>query len=153
MELSPLHPYVGSGWLPCEGLTGGTPFWAAHVHGVQSAVGPDLLGDHTVVEGNSAPVGAGIANDGDLTLNDVTVSGNTATDNGGTVRDNTAGGIFSSDEASLTLNNALIQENIATNGGGIANDGRFELRGRRYLPIRALRQRSRQLPSVHLPFR
>ena len=114
--------------------------------GILNRVGTTMTLNNTVVEDNSAPLGAGIANDGDLTLNDVTISGNNATergggienlgtltDNNGTIIGNTAtndgGGIWSHETGRLVLNDTLIQENVAANGGGVANDGRFELGG------------------------
>jgi hypothetical protein len=83
--------------------------------------------------------GGGIYNDGTLTLNNITVSGNTTTSVGGgiynggtlilnksTVSGNGAvngGGIFN-DGGTLTLNNSTISSNTATSfGGGIFNDG------------------------------
>ncbi len=93
--------------------------------------------NNTTVEDNSSPLGAGIANDGDLTLNGGTVSSNTSTGRGGgienlgtltadgtTIIGNTAtsngGGIFNADGATLTVTNGTISNNTATIvGGGI----------------------------------
>jgi fibronectin-binding autotransporter adhesin len=56
--------------------------------------------------------GGGILNKGTLTLNDVTLAGNTASGIGGY-----GGGIYNT--GTLTMNSGSINENTATNGGGI----------------------------------
>ena len=69
-----------------------------------------IISDMTIRNGR-APTGGGILNTGTLTLNNSTVSGNTA--------DNDGGGICN--EATLTLTNSTVSGNTATVGGGIFN--------------------------------
>jgi hypothetical protein len=75
--------------------------------------------NNSTVSGNSAGLfGGGILNGGTMTLNNSTVSGNTATDDGG--------GIWNS--GTLTLNNSTVSGNTSTNnGGGIRNSGTLTL--------------------------
>src|SRR5438270_323575 len=74
-----------------------------------------LTVDNTTVSGNSAAQGAGIWNNGNasLTVTNSTISGNTATSNGGGV-DN-AGGF-------VTIINTTFSGNSAPTGGAILND-------------------------------
>lgn len=60
--------------------------------------------------------GAGILNDGDLTLKNDTITGNTASQSGG-------GGVYNGAESQLYVIGGLIQYNDATEGGGILNYG------------------------------
>jgi len=81
-----------------------------------------------VVDGN----GGGIAMGGTLTLNDSTVSGNTAENAPGHLRGR-GGGIYN--EGTLTLNNSTVSGNTAVtlddggHGGGIYNEGTVALTG------------------------
>lgn len=61
--------------------------------------------------------GAGIRNEGTLTLNDVTVTGNDALDSSLSGNDGFGGGIASA--GNLTLNRGLVSHNRALTGGGI----------------------------------
>jgi len=89
---------------------------------------------------NSQTTNGFIFNSGRLTLNNSTVSGNTATENGGginnnqgvltlnnsTVSGNSAkggGGIYSSSYSTLMLNNSTVRDNRAIEGGGLDNRG------------------------------
>ncbi|MCJ0870333.1 hypothetical protein [Streptomyces sp. AP-93] len=74
----------------------------------------------TITQG-AAVNGAGIFNEGTLSLNRSTVSGNTASDQGGGIH-NTAGG-------TLTLNRSAVSGNSASYGGGIINAGAVLLNG------------------------
>ena len=64
-----------------------------------------------------ATTGGGIENDGSLTLNSTTVTGNSATEGGGGVNNT----------GSLTLTGATISGNTATSGGGVNNTGTLML--------------------------
>ena len=74
----------------------------------------------TLTGGSSSTDGGGIAfgGDGTLTLNNVTVSGNTAAGTG-----NCGGGIFNSSLATVVINNSTIENNTCTasgaDGGGL----------------------------------
>jgi hypothetical protein len=68
--------------------------------------------DNSTLSGNSATYGGGILNNGTLTINNSTLSGNSAT--GG-------GGILS--RGTLTINNSTLSGNSAAQGGGIFNSG------------------------------
>jgi predicted outer membrane repeat protein len=68
--------------------------------------------NNSTVSGNLALYGGGIYSDGTLTLNNSTVSGNTANESGGGI----------SNEGTLTLNNSTVSGNSAVDvGGGIEN--------------------------------
>jgi len=74
----------------------------------------NLTLNNSTVSGNSAFYGGGIFNSGELTLNHSTLSDNSA--------DSYGGGIFNSD--ALTLNNSTLSGNSASSfGGGIHNAG------------------------------
>jgi hypothetical protein len=71
----------------------------------------------TIVNGATTnDVGGGILNNGNLVLASSTISGNSATGNGGN-----GGGIFN--VGTLTLTNCTFSSNAATNGGGLFNNG------------------------------
>ena len=61
--------------------------------------------------------GAGIYNDGGLTLNDSTVSSNIASDSG------FGGGIYNSSTGTLLVTNSTFSGNSANDGGGVYSDG------------------------------
>ena len=63
--------------------------------------------------------GSGIRNNGTLTLTNVTLSGNSA--------DNYGGGIRNYGNGTLTLTNVTLSGNSASSGGGIRNDGTLTL--------------------------
>ena len=107
-----------------------------------------VLDTLTIQHGNTPPGargGGGIVNDGAVTLEDSTVSGNTATlSHGGgiyntgavtledsTVSANTAhgggGGIFN-DSGTVTLKDSTVSANTADGGGGIYNTGAVTLK-------------------------
>lgn len=69
------------------------------------------------IQGGYAPLGGGINNGGTLTINQCTLSGNTAfhTEFGG----GAGGGI--ANEGTLTISNGTVSGNSANNGGGIYN--------------------------------
>ena len=79
-----------------------------------------IISGVTISQG-CAPDGGGILNGGDLTLNDVVVSSNTATNNGG--------GILNRAPSQVDLIDSTVDFNTATNGGGIANEGGFDIAG------------------------
>ncbi|CAN1211352.1 Filamentous haemagglutinin FhaB/tRNA nuclease CdiA-like TPS domain-containing protein [Tumidithrix helvetica PCC 7403] len=100
--------------------------------------------NNTIVSGNNARVGGGLRNDGTVTIDGVTFSGNTASSFGGAIaRTNnstlaiansilsgntaqTGGGFFGI--GAVTLTNSTISGNFASNnGGGIANVGAVTL--------------------------
>jgi hypothetical protein len=66
------------------------------------------------VSGNTAIEGAGIYNQGTVTVNSSAVSGNVAQSRGG--------GIYN-DRGTVTLNSSTVTGNTAFQGGGIYNDG------------------------------
>ncbi|MCB8978546.1 MAG: hypothetical protein H6657_14080 [Ardenticatenaceae bacterium] len=77
---------------------------------------------NSVVENNLAPNGAGITNDGTMTLNSVTVRNNTADElvnNVSICNDCAGGGILNLDV--MTVTNSIIHGNKADFGGGIDN--------------------------------
>jgi len=93
------------------------------------------LDSFTVTGGNSAS-GAGINSQGTVTLNRMTIHGNTATQDGGGIRVSgsatlnnctvarnsaslTGGGIQTVDAGSLTLNHGTVSANAAPTGGGV----------------------------------
>jgi uncharacterized repeat protein (TIGR01451 family) len=69
--------------------------------------------NNTAVSDNRAAVGGGVYADGDLTVNNSSVTGNSATGYGG-------GGIYSPGGESFTLNSSTISGNSGDVGGGIA---------------------------------
>lgn len=89
------------------------------------------------IKNNKAEDGGGIQNDSVLTIEDSTISNNSATDNGGgifnlgimtirnvTIRNNTAvcgGGIKSIADGEVTIEDSTITRNVAKLGGGIEN--------------------------------
>jgi hypothetical protein len=82
--------------------------------------------NNATVSGNSAVCGGGgIDNAGTLTLNNTTVSGNGAFYPGGGEDYSSGGGILNS--GTVTLNNATVSGNDADYGGGIANFGTVTL--------------------------
>jgi len=77
----------------------------------------DLTLNNMTLSGGSTPFnGGGILNGGTLTLNDSTVSGNTAGSGGGGIFDYGFGG-------GMTISNSTVSGNQATVGGGILNLG------------------------------
>jgi len=81
-----------------------------------------VLDTLTIQHGNTPPGargGGGIVNDGAVTLEDSTVSGNTATLGGG--------GIFN-DSGTVTLKDSTVSANTADGGGGIYNTGAVTLK-------------------------
>ena len=71
----------------------------------------------TIANGKSSCAGGGIFNNGDLTLNSVTLNGNSAPTCDG-------GAIYNNSNANLTLNDSLVNNNSTGNdGGGIMNEG------------------------------
>jgi uncharacterized repeat protein (TIGR01451 family) len=76
----------------------------------------------TVQNGDTGDDGGGIYNAGTLTLNNSTISGNTA--EGGDIYED-GGGIYN--EGTLTLNSSIISGNTADSGGGISSDGTLTL--------------------------
>ncbi|MDH3622446.1 MAG: hypothetical protein OES69_02445 [Myxococcales bacterium] len=85
------------------------------VFSVPEGVAVELRG-LLVTGGNPGGRGAGIFNEGDLTLTNSTVSGNSAL---------LGGGIFN--EGDLTLTNSTVSRNTAESGGGIDNFGELTL--------------------------
>ncbi|MCK6579985.1 MAG: hypothetical protein L6Q98_17985 [Anaerolineae bacterium] len=77
-----------------------------------------IMNDVTLADGIGGNGGA-LFNSGTLTLNNSTVSGNSALDGGG--------GIYNSASGTLTLNNSTIGGNSAFVGGGISNSGTVTL--------------------------
>lgn len=76
-------------------------------------------GDATIsgvtIRNGSADVGGGVRNSGTLTLQRVTVTANTATNQGG--------GLFNTSTGTLTIADSIVSANTATNyGGGVGND-------------------------------
>ena len=68
--------------------------------------------------------GGAIKNSGTLTLNNCTITGNTANFNAPCCTDTgRGGGIYNGPSASLTINGCTITNNKAFGGGGIYNDG------------------------------
>jgi CSLREA domain-containing protein len=113
---------------------------ASSAGGIQNGYGTLTL-TNSVVKANIGVYGGGIRNEAILTLNNSTVSGNTATDYGGgimnsktltlnnsTISGNSTGGegggIENWSAATLVLNNSIVSGNSTTNGaGGIFNWG------------------------------
>jgi Domain of unknown function (DUF4347) len=101
-----------SGLLITEGLAnGGLPNGGGILN-----TGTLTLNNSTV-SGNTAVNGGGIYNGGTLALNSSTVSGNTAFNGGGGI----------SNFGTLSLNNSIVSGNTAGGGGGIANSGTMTL--------------------------
>jgi CSLREA domain-containing protein len=75
----------------------------------------DLTLIHITLTGGNSPDGAGLyfAGDGTLTLNNSTVSGNTATG-----ESNCGAGVFNSSLATVVINNSTIESNTCTAAGG-----------------------------------
>ena len=72
---------------------------------------------NSTISGNSAPVGGGVANHGNATVTNSTLSGNSVGGSGGGVIN---GG-------NLTVTNSTLSGNSATAGGGVANTGAITL--------------------------
>ena len=99
------------------------------------------------ISGGSATDGGAISNSGELIINDVTISGNTAsghggaiynggtrTVNGGTISGNTgndAGAIYNAQGKTLTINGGTFSNNKATtySGGAVVNEGTAYVNG------------------------
>jgi hypothetical protein len=77
----------------------------------------------SITQGSATSNGGGIQNLGTLTLNNTSVSGNTAT---GLMGSNDFGGGIDN-SGTLTLNNSTVSGNTATSGGGISNVGTLTL--------------------------
>ena len=98
-----------------QGISGVKPFW---VYGGPGGPGELTLNDLTIKGGRSTGDGGGIDNYGVLTLNNSTVTGNSAANGGGICN-----------RLVLTLNNSTVSGNSATNeGGGIYNGNASDLR-------------------------
>jgi len=97
-------------------VTGNTAPWAGGIHVSRDCT--LTLNDSTVSENtaNESHSGGGISNDGALIVNDSIVSNNTAGD---------GGGVHCSGGSSLSMDNSTVSGNNATNenGGGISLDG------------------------------
>ena len=78
--------------------------------GIRNLPGGTLTLNNSTVSGNTADGSGGIINQGTLTVNNSTVSGNTAAGSGGGIRNV---GLL------LTLNNSTVSDNSAVAGGGI----------------------------------
>ena len=70
----------------------------------------------TIANGYTSNIGGGVANFGDLTLSNATVTGNSAV---------SGGGLY--DAGTATLENDTISDNSASDGGGLVNSGRATL--------------------------
>ena len=106
-----------------------------------------LSGLRGVITGGYAENGGAILNEGELTIYDITISGNHAAKNGGaiwnsgtltlegtpTLTDNSAvegGGLYNSQNASCTIDGVSITSNtVSGKGGGIANYGAITFLG------------------------
>lgn len=76
--------------------------------------------NNVTVSGNQAPNGGGLLNGGEMSLNNVTVSGNTASILGGSLDTGYGGGIFNTNGGRLTISNSTFTDNTAQrNGAGI----------------------------------
>lgn len=104
----------GAGKLAIDGNNFSRVF---HVFGVTATIsGLTIQNGSESGDIDLASTGAGIRNSGTLTLSDCTVSGNSATGDGG--------GIYNVAGKSLTITNCTISGNsTGNNGGGIFNDG------------------------------
>ncbi len=131
---------VLSGTVQFQDLTIQGGAGVAQGGGIQVAAGANVSLTNVVVSGNSASSGAGIYNLGSLTLNQVTLSGNSATGDGGGLRNagsasltgvwvksNSAAsgaGIYSLGTGVLGLSNSTLSQNTASvNGGGLYVSG------------------------------
>jgi hypothetical protein len=94
---------------------------------VTTSGGPITFSKFTIRNG-SAKSGGGIVNQGNLTINDSTVSGNTA-GGGGLFSPCGGGGILNDGFGGLTINSSTITNNQAVFGGGICNRGTLTLNG------------------------
>ncbi|WAS06707.1 right-handed parallel beta-helix repeat-containing protein [Gloeomargaritales cyanobacterium VI4D9] len=87
--------------------------------GIFNAGGSDLtISTSKITENEAGLSGAGIANDGDLTLKDVTVAGN-----GKVFGVNNGGGLANGSGGTAVIINSTLSGNLANNGGGIDNQG------------------------------
>jgi len=86
---------------------------------VTVAAGVTATQEKVRITGGNAASGGGIDNDGDLTLTECEVTGNTATAFGG--------GINNKLNHVLILNESFVAENEAVRGGGIENNGNLTL--------------------------
>jgi polymorphic membrane protein len=88
--------------------------------GLLSTTAHDTI-TNSVISGNSATKGAGLAVYGTATISNSTISKNSATDKGG--------GIYNGTGHTLTVTNSTISGNKADTGGGVSNRGAFTLDG------------------------
>jgi len=108
------HLSIGAN-LTLQGATNGSSVVDGSASGTVLTVGTGTtvtITDLTIRNGSNS-FGGGIDNNGALTLNNDTISGNKASDGGGGIYN--AGG-------TLTLNNDTLSGNSASTGGGIEND-------------------------------
>ena len=96
-------------------INGGGLNSVLHVYNYLYVASPTL--SNLIITGGQAPNGGGIANEEDLTLSNVAVTGNTAAMSGGGI----------SNAGTLTLQDSTIGNNTANQGGGIFNDANSEL--------------------------
>ncbi|MCM2264661.1 MAG: DUF4214 domain-containing protein [Desulfuromonadales bacterium] len=83
---------------------------------------------NVTVSGNQSSNGGGILNGGQMTLNNVSVSGNSAVIYGGTQNTGYGGGIYNNTGASLTISNSTFTNNTAQrNGAGIFSNAEAHL--------------------------
>lgn len=115
----------GAGFEIARDTASGTPFFRIFF---VSRSGNLTLTDMTVRNGFASDgsststltdIGGGISSEGTLTLNNSTISGNTAASRGG--------GIYNYFRGILTLNNSTVSGNHANNGGGIDSTGTLSL--------------------------
>ena len=79
-----------------------------------------LISGLTITGGSTAGFGAGILNEGTVTLTNCNVAGNSASSSGG--------GLYNSSSATLTLTSSTVSGNTASmNGGGLYNKGTLTL--------------------------
>ena len=71
------------------------------------------------ITGNTAFDGGGVYNEGEFTMTDSTISGNTAVEGGGVYND--------VNDSTFTMTDSTISGNTATDGGGVWNDGTFTM--------------------------
>ncbi|MEI7852918.1 MAG: hypothetical protein WCJ06_04370, partial [Planctomycetota bacterium] len=82
--------------------------------GIYNEMGGTLKVSMSIISGNKADdSGGGIYNSGTLTVNDSTLSGNTA---------KFGGGIYNDTGGTLTVSNSTFSKNLAATGGGIQNN-------------------------------
>jgi CSLREA domain-containing protein len=87
---------------------------------------------NVTVSGNQSSNGGGISNGGQMTMNNVSVSSNSAVTYGGTQETGYGGGIFNNTDANLTISNSTFTNNAAQrNGAGIFSntDARLAIHG------------------------